>query len=273
MQPTTTEDGGAAQVINGVSVDNQGVALVAQPDTSAAVTEGETKVNTEASTEAASTKTTDEGSKDTTAAEDTSAQADELASFAKAKGFNPEALSEGERKALEMARNAEKRMHEATANSSRQLETAVTEQSTVNSGDQRYDELAQEVVDLKISKSVSDFWAAHPEARQHENEMAETVAKRPWLAQDLEALYAVVASNPNREAQLKADGGREALTELAQKQQAAAPTSAATNAQTFASTTQITPQNVYEMVGKNDQEWFEKNHQAISRAMEGKPPK
>lgn len=275
MQPTTTPDGGAAEVINGVPVDNQGVALVAQPEqTSEAVTQTP-EPSKAPEVPAPQTTTPDEGTPAPAAEppEPAQATADELNNFAKSKGFNPDELTEGERKALEMARNAEKRMHQATQSNSRQLETAVTENVSLDSGDPKYDDLAQEVVNLKISNNVNAFWAANPEAREFEEAMAKTVQDKPWLANDLNDLYRIVRSDPNRDESLRSEGGREALTELAQRQQAAAPTSAATNSQSFTSTNKITPQNVYDLVQNNDQEWFEANHENISRAMEGKPSK
>lgn len=280
MQPTTTEDGGGAVgQIGGVPIDSQGMAITApEPDnTSAAVPEAEAKEKekSEPSTEPASTLPNEgaEPKAPAPAADDTAqATADELNNFAKSKGFNPDELTEGERKALEMARNAEKRMHQATQSNSRQLENAVTENVSLDSGDPKYDELAQEVVNLKISSNVNAFWAANPEAREFEEAMAKTVQDKPWLANDLNDLYRVVRADPNREASLRKEGGKEALTQLAQKQQAVSPTSAANNGTTYA-TKSITPQNVFDQIDKHDQEWFEKNHDAINRAIAGKPAK
>ena len=75
--------------------------------------------------------------------------------------------------------------------------------------------------------------------------------------------------DPSREAELKQAGGRQALENLAQKQQQIPPGADATNSGVYESQT-INPRNVYELVDKNDQVWFEKNHDAISKAIAGK---
>jgi len=172
-------------------------------------------------------------------------------------------------KLAKMYRDAEKRMHEATEKA-RELETATVNQVPVDyTGDPGYDTLAQSVNTLLVQNKVRDFFSDNPEARNFESKMAEIVTQRPHLQNDLDALYALARTDPNREAELKATGGREALTNLAQKQQQIPPNSGATNSGVYESQ-QINPQNVYELVDKNDQEWFEKNHDAISRAMSGK---
>jgi hypothetical protein len=65
-------------------------------------------------------------------------------------------------------------------------------------------------------------------------------------------------------------GGRDALTNLAQKQSQVPPGASATNTGVYASSNTITPSNVFDLIDKHDQAWFEKNHDAISKAMEGK---
>ncbi len=193
---------------------------------------------------------------------------DDLAKFAKAKGFDPAALGEGERKALEMARQAEKRMHQATEKA-RELETTAVAQAPVEfSGDPQRDSLAQAVNTLLIQNNVRDFFSTTPEAREYESAMAEIVTQRPHLQNDLDALYALAKNSPSREAELKQEGGRQALTNLAQKQQQIPPGANATNSGVYESA-QITPANVYDLVDKNDQKWFEQNHDAINKAMRG----
>lgn len=201
-------------------------------------------------------------------AEAQASDTEDLAKFAAAKGYDPAALSDGERKALEMARNAEKRMHQATEKA-RELETTAVAQAPVDfTGDPQRDSLTQAVNTLLIQNNVRDFFSKTPEARDYESKMAEIVVARPHLQNDLDALYALAKNSPSREAELKQEGGREALTNLAQKQQQIPPGAQATNSGVFESA-QITPSNVHELVDKNDQEWFEKNHSAISKAMQG----
>jgi hypothetical protein len=193
---------------------------------------------------------------------------EDLDKFAQAKGFDPAALTDGERKALEMARNAEKRMHEATAKA-RELETGMVESSNLEyTGNEAIDQLALQVNQMNIQNRVRDFFEANPGAREYESKMAELVVARPWLQNDLEALHALAVNSPSRAAELKSEGGREALTNLAQKQSAVPPPSNASTGAT-SSSEKITPDNVDELVAKNGQEWFKKHYSEINRAMAG----
>lgn len=204
-------------------------------------------------------------------ADEPQGEVEDLDKFARAKGFDPAKLSEGERKALEMARNAEKRMHEATSKS-RELEQATAQATIDYTGDPNVDALAQTVNQIVIQNTVRDFFSNNPEARNFESKMAEIVMARPHLKNDLDALYALAKSDPNREAEIEANGGRKALENLAQKQQQIPPGANATNSSVYADSSTITPANVYDLVDSHDQAWFEKNHKAISEAMAGKQP-
>lgn len=167
-----------------------------------------------------------------------------------------------------MYRDAEKKMHQATEKA-KELETATVAQAPIEyTGNPQVDSLAEQVNTLLIKNNVQDFFSNHPEARGFEPKMAEIVTQRPHLQNDLDALYALARTDPSRETDLIAQGGREALTNLAQKQSAIPPGADATNSGVFESQT-ITPGNVYELVDKHDQAWFEKNHEAISKAMSG----
>lgn len=201
-----------------------------------------------------------EASTATTQAEDS----DDVESWAKKKGLP----LEDPVKLAKMYRDAEKRMHEATEKA-REFNTAVMDQPLVSyTGDETVDALAAQVNQLTIQNKVNSFWEANPDAREFEGKMAEIVMQRPHLQNDLDALYALARNDPTREQDLKREGGREALTNLAQKQQAIPPNAASTNTQSYESSA-ITPSNVYDLVDKNSQEWFEKNHAAISKAMQG----
>lgn len=115
---------------------------------------------------------------------------------------------------------------------------------------------------------VRDWFDANPDMKQYRTELTKISAERPYL-QDMDDVAAHLYRDPQFSAKLKREGGREALTNLAQKQQAIPPSSGASNTRVYESQT-ITPQNVASLVDSHDQEWFEKNHKEISRAMEGK---
>lgn len=193
---------------------------------------------------------------------------DDLSDWAKKQGIDFDNPTPEQAKQLaKRLRDTQQKMHEATE-AAKQLETAAV-QTLDYTGDANYDELAQTVNQLAIQNTVRDFFTQNPEAKEFEAKMAEIVTDRPHLKNDLDALYALARSDPNRESELKQAGGREALQNLAQKQQQQPPSSGATNSSEFASSSVITPQNVYELVDKNDQAWFEKNHDAISKAIAG----
>lgn len=259
---TTTSDGGGTDVSQPTTteaVEGHNEDQVITTDDNGTPTLESTSQAQDAS-EAVSEETTE-----APAEESTEAQADDVEEWAKKKGLpldDPVKLAK-------MYRDAEKRMHDATERQ-RELETASVAQVPLDyTGDPSYDSLAQNVNTLLVQNKVRDFFSDNPEARQFESKMAEIVTQRPHLQNDLDALYALARSDPSREAELKQAGGREALTNLAQKQQNVPPAAGATNSGSYASQT-ITPQNVYQLVEQNDQDWFEKNHKAISKAMSGK---
>lgn len=191
----------------------------------------------------------------------------DVEAYAKKKGID---LEKADPKTLvKMQYEAEKRMHQATEKA-RELETTMVNNVPVDyTGDPQQDSLAQAVNTLLIQNNVNSFFQSNPEAREFETTMAEIVQERPHLSNDLDALYALAKNSPSREAELKESGGRQALENLAQKQSQVPPGIAATNSSVYESA-EINPRNVYDLVDKNDQEWFEKNHAAISKAMSGK---
>lgn len=198
-------------------------------------------------------------------AQATAEPTDDVESWAKEKGLpldDPVKLAK-------MYRDAEKKMHEATSKA-RELETATVAQAPLEyTGNPDVDSLTAQVNTLLIKNNVNDFFSNNPQAREYESKMAEIVTQRPHLQNDLDALYALARTDPSREAQIKQDGGREALTNLAQKQQQIPPGTNATNSGVYASS-QINPQNVYDLIDKNDQAWFQKNYDTINKAISGK---
>lgn len=197
------------------------------------------------------------------------AQADDtsdISAWAEKKGIDLEKADPV--KLAQMVRESEKRMHEATRKA-RELETTMVESPNLEyTGDQNYDSLAIELNQMKIQNRVRDFFESNPDARQHESKMAEIVQARPWLQNDLEALHALATNSPDRIADYKKDGGREALTNLAQKQSAVPPQS---NASTGATSSQerITSDNVDSLVAQHDNAWFKKHYAEINKAMAG----
>lgn len=261
---TTTTDGGSDK--------EQPQSADAQP--TAAVTEATTGHNAdqiittdENGTPSMQPASSAEAAPEVTAKADTEeAQApkDDIAEWAKKKGLEINPENPNEVKLATMQREAERKMHAATQKSVSPPELL---QET---GNPDYDPIVERQNNLELRQYVRDWFDANPDMKEHRAELSQIATQRPWLT-DMDDVKAHFLANPSREAQLKVDGGREALTNLAQKQQQIPPGAHATNSGVYESN-QITPGNVYDLIDRHDQAWFEKNHKAISDAMAGKNP-
>lgn len=258
MEETTTTDApvdnGAS--IQGVPVNDQGQAQPEPAEPAPAVEQP--TVTTEAQPEAPSEPSSDE----------------QLAKFAENKGLTLD--SENAVKAAKMAMNAEKAMHQKAQKAS-ELEKSVetisdeyAEETALNTGQDP--EILKRVQRMEVTNQVRDFWNT-PDAsgntpdKSVEPVMIELLKDKPHLAGDLEALYANALVKSGNLADVKSQGGREALESLAQKQQAAVPSGNAVSQ--GVSPSAITPDNVDSLVAQNNLEWFEKNRDAINKAMAG----
>ena len=161
---------------------------------------------------------------------------------------SPEALA----KVAEMYRNAEKAMHQSTTKAS-ELEKALTSGETVQpdySGIptevlehpfvqtlvDRLDRVEQTTSTLTLEQQVGSFFATNPDAKALEAKMAEIVTTRPEIGQlvrngylNLKDVYSMAAAESGSIEDAKAEGGREALQQVASKQQARAVVGSATN--------------------------------------------
>ena len=262
-EETTTEapvESGAIQNINGIAIDEQGMAI-AEPETAepaeAVTTTTEPEVQTVEATEPL-TET------------EVSTEDEQLKKFAEAKGL--ELDSDNAKKAAKMAMNAERLMHDKTKRAS-ELERTMSTMSD-SSAEQvasitgQDPEVLKRLQRMEVKNSISEFWDSNPNAKQYESEMAEIATTAGLYGSPeaiLKASYAIAVSN-NTDA-LKSQGKQEALRSLAQKQQAAVPTGNAVNSSMTSQT--ITPQNVSQMIDSHDQNWFEQNYDAINKAMRG----
>ncbi len=241
-----------AQAIQGVAVDDQGQAIAQPETTESAEAVSQTTETPEQSQSAAAEPSEDE----------------ELASWAENKGLKLD--SDNAKKAAKMAREAERAMHTKAREKSELEKTLsttsdeVAENIAIDTGQDP--ELLKRLQRVEVRDSVRDFYDTHPDAREIEREMVAELQKRPHLAGDLEALYAVVKTQ-NLDA-VKSQGGREALETLAQKQQAAVPRGNAVTGSNMG-TSSITPQNVDAMVAKMSVEEYQKRLPEINKAMAG----
>jgi hypothetical protein len=168
--------------------------------------------------------------------------ADENVAWLQNKGIDPsdpDAIA----KLAQMARNAEKAMHEA-----RQPKLGEALQAPVAPDDQLMETpdqvtvLQQQVEAMQLRTAVTDFFAADGDAgvaaerKALEPAMSQIVLENPAIGQMVKSgymsygdLFAMAkGNNPNYAASLKQDGGREALEKVAAKQQARAVQGVAT---------------------------------------------
>lgn len=268
MAETTTNatdnDGAGQPHVNGIAVDDQGMAIPAQPEESeqaeavAPTTEPATESKEEVAEPEQKTESKEEPSED-----------EQLKTWAEKKGLTLD--SDNATKAAKMAREAERAMHQKAQRASElekslsQTSDEIAEEVAENTGQDP--ELLKRVQRQEVKGAVRDFFDDNPDAKAIEAEMIAELQKRPHLAGDLEALYAVTKAGDL--SAVKSQGGREALSKLAQKQQAAVPTGNATNGSAMAGSNTITPQNVNEMAAKMSPEEYRKRLPEINAAMAG----
>lgn len=269
-EQTTTnsvaQEATGVQHVNGVAIDDQGMAIAASDD----------GTQPEAATEEAGSHTeesdsaNDSGEVDNTSQSNTSSQPvdDELTKWAKAKGLE-QLSSESEIKLAKMARESEKAMHSAKSEAKSVL------QEEAMKTNEMADPLAEKIASLEAKVAISDFYNANPDARAYDEKMGEALANDPALLEyvrstgNISAVYGIVKSaDTAKDAEsFKKEGGREALTQLASKQQAAAVKGSAVNSAP-SSSEKITPQNVDELIGKNGQQWYMAHRDEINKVLD-----
>lgn len=189
---------------------------------------------------------------------------DEIVAWSGKKGLTINPENPNEVKLARMQLEAERKMHEAN-----QYKSAIQPPEPVaETGDPNYDVIAARQNQIELKTYVRDWFDANPEMKDHRGELQRIATERPWLS-NMDDVKAHFLADPNRMASLKKEGGRQALQNIAQKQQQVPPSSGATNSNSYQSAA-ITPQNVYDLVDRNDQSWFESNYDTIQKAMAGK---
>jgi hypothetical protein len=161
---------------------------------------------------------------------------DENLAWLQNKGIDPQS-PEALAKVAEMYRNAEKTMHQSTAKASELEKTLTTQDPAAAPADSIVTELAAEVQRMKLQQNVNSFWSENPDAKAYEAKMTDIVTSRPdigTLVRDgylsLGDLYSLArGGDSNKDAELKAAGGKEALEKVAEKQQAKAVPGVATS--------------------------------------------
>lgn len=167
------------------------------------------------------TETTEAG------ADDEDAQ---LAKWAQSKGL--ELDSDNAKKAAKIAKEAEQdftRKRQKASELEKATETISDETAEASAQATGQDpELLKRLQRVEVREAVRDFWNQPDIDRAYEPAMIELLKTKPYLAGDLDALYATAVMKSGGVAAVKSQGKREALTDLAHKQQAAVPTGSAT---------------------------------------------
>lgn len=273
MQPTTTEDGAAnAQPTTNVAEQDEGAMVISTDEngTPAMVPVSEEATTTEVSSEQDETKpqeTSTEVVEEEAASTDAQAKEtdSEIVEWAKKKGIEINPENPNEVKLARLQLENDRRFHEA-----QQAKPKITPPELIaEAEDPVLNTVIQKQNEADTRIYVRDWFDANPEMKEYRDQLMEIASRRPYL-NDLDDVAAHLYRDPKFISKIREEGGRHALENLAQKQSAVSPQSSASNTGVYSDSNVITPKNVYDLVDKNDQEWFEKNHDAISRAMQGK---
>lgn len=195
-------------------------------------------------TDAAATSPEPTTTETTTTEPEAAPATDDNSEWLKNKGIDPTS-PEAVAKLAEMARNAEKRMHEATQPKLNEALTNPVDESLSNPLIEQPDvvsELTGRLAAIETERNVERFFAANgnteqaAERRALEPQMAQIVTDNPAINQMVKAgymsydqLFALAkGSDPTYGSKLKQDGGREALQTVATKQQGRAVQGVAT---------------------------------------------
>jgi hypothetical protein len=161
---------------------------------------------------------------------DPSAVDDRLRKYATSQGIDLDSPS-----AIKAARLAMKAQSEATKNSLRASElekatVAISDEDAVATAEAtgQDPELIKRLQRVEVKEAIRDFWGQEGIDRSFEPAMIDLLKTKPYLAGDLESLYASAVMKSGGVAAVKSQGKREALESLAHKQQAAVPRGNAT---------------------------------------------
>lgn len=131
---------------------------------------------------------------------------------------------------LKMVREGEKKMHTAT-NEANALKNTIN----TTGEEQGFDDTSLLLNRLK----VTEFYLNNPEAKILDEDMAEIVNKKPYLADDLETVFELAKARKSTVAMAaaKETGRQEALAQVAKAEKAAPPNASATTRQGVANIT------------------------------------
>lgn len=155
---------------------------------------------------------------------------DKLRKYAENQGIELDSPSAIKAARLAMENQAEKTRNYQKASELEKAATVISdEDATATASATGQDPaLLQRLQRVEVKESVRDFWNQEGVDRSFEPAMVEVLQDKPYLAGDLEALYATAVMKSGGVAAVKSQAKKETLSELAHKQQAAVPTGNAT---------------------------------------------
>lgn len=236
--PTEQVDGGAGSTDENVDLPDQN-----QNNQSADGQQPES-----VSSESQSTDQNDNNQPQGTTDDDSSSSdEDGLSKFAKAQGFDPENLTDGERKALKLAHDNQKAFRTKAQEESDALKDTLIDTETV-SDDELEDldptEAWQRKQDarfaqLEAKERSNEFFIKNPDAREFEPEMAQLLVEEAknngidaarYLSKDLNRVLVLAkAARGDSTEQARADGARAERERLRQRQEGSADGGQASN--------------------------------------------
>lgn len=159
---------------------------------------------------------------DTTQESDDSSNDDDLKKFAKAQGFDPDNLSDGERRALKLARDNQRAFHTERQNQSNETKDVIEK---IHQPDEDNDDfetrLLKEFSQLKAQQKLNEFYTQNPDARDYDKEMALVLAEED-KTYGSEAAQRLAQNMPRllREAKAsRGDGSAEAAREAGRREE------------------------------------------------------
>jgi len=264
---TNAPDEQGGQAIDGIAIDDQGMA-VPQPEPS----EEAEAVEEPTVPDAPAEEPESEPSEPSEEAEE--AAPDDTSAWLKKKGIDPtdpEAIN----KLAKSAREAERAMHtQAQKRSELEKAAKITDDQIVpDATPEQRDNIRMRNLELRYD--IQQWKLENQSKLAHEADMVQILSdpNKRLLVQEgllsLDDVYSMARGAGSDESSIRSQGGKEALQKLAQKQQAATPRGNATNSAQMTSGTKITSQNVDQVVQNMSPEEYRRRLPEINRAMAG----
>lgn len=225
MDTTTSEDGAVSAQPNNEAGADEG-AMVITTDAQGTPTMVPVGQTTEEPNAASTQDETQEDTQEKAAdsvKEPAQADDQEIVEWAKKKGIEINPENPNEVKLAKLQLENDRRFHEQQQKIKVQLPELLpeTEDPTLNAIVEK-----QNTQDLKVY--VRDWFDANPGMKEHRETLMQIAAERPYL-QDMDDVAAHLYRDPSFVANLRQEGGRQALENLAQKQSAVPPQTSASN--------------------------------------------